>query len=261
MKTRTMVWVGIGLGALILAVVVGWQRDRALKLAAERDLLIGRQLRLAGKSGRQPRGADEELARLRRQHEEVQSARESLARVEQALARAKGQPAPPINLRENPVPTEPMLGPMLKSTEWRDAGAMTPQAALESLVWAATSGETGRLSELLAIDEAGRKQLAEAFGLLSEEARASYGTPEQMLATLLAVQVPQDLSAIGSVSTLNLSNGDIVLRTRTERGGAIARDASLVFRLANGHWQLVVPREVAIGALTSALKTAAPGPR
>lgn len=264
MKPKTLVWIClVGSVGAFGALGVG-RHSRAVALRAERDRLIARQMKRAGATN--PRTgataeAENELARLRLQHDEWARARADLAKVEQAIARATGGAgtARPGDSGADALP--PLRGPMVKSADWRNAGAATPEAAVESVVWAATRGDTEVLGALLALDDAGRKQLAEAFAQLSDEARATYGTPQGMLATLIAVQVPQDLSAIGAVNSLNLSNGDIALRTRTERGGAIAKDAVLTFRLADGRWRLVVPREIAAGAVAAALKAAAPSRR
>lgn len=261
MKPRVFTWICLVGSIGVFGALGVWQHSRAVALRAERDRLIARQLERARAvaSRRAEAGAAEsELASLRRQHDEWARVRADLTKVEQAIARAKGETgaARPENSSADEPP--PLRGPMVKNAEWRNAGAASPEAALESFVWAATRGETESLGALLAIDAAGRKQLAEAFAQLSEEARASYGSPENMLATLIAVQVPQDLSAIGPVASLSLSNGDIALRTRTERVGAIAKDAVLTFRLADGRWRLVVPSEIASGAVAAALKTSAP---
>lgn len=255
MKPRTFFWLLVAIGIGAFGALGTWQHTRAVALRAERDRLIA-QLLARGATPSRPKttGARDELAQLRRQHDEWARAREELAKIERAIAAERGEPASPLP-RAVAEDRPPLRGPMVKNADWRDAGAASPEAALESFVWAATRGETEVVGSLLAVDAAGRQQLGEVFALLSEEARASYGSPENMLATLIAVQVPQDLSAIGPVGTLTLNNGDIALRTRTERSGAIAKDAVLTFRLTDGRWQLVVPREIAVGAVKAALRT------
>lgn len=258
MKPRTTFWLLVAISIGAFGALGTWQHSRAVALRADRDRLIAQQL-ARGATPSRPKeiGARDGLAQLRRQHEEWTRARTELAKIERAIASERGEPVPmasPAAADDRP----PLRGPMVKSADWRDAGAASPEAALESFVWAATRGETESVGALLAVDAEGRKQLAEAFARLSDEARVSYGSPENMLATLIAVQVPQDLSAIGPVSALPLNNGDIVLRTRTERGGAIARDAVLTFRLAEGRWQLVVPKEIAVAAVKAALRTPPP---
>jgi hypothetical protein len=254
MKPQTIFWPLLAISIGAFGALGAWQHSRATALRAERDRLIAQQLARAATPSR-PQAADtgNELTRLRREHAEWLQAREELEKIERAIASEKGEPAPtapPAAADDRP----PLCGPMVKNADWRDAGAASPEAALESFVWAATRGETETVGSLLAIHTAGRQQLAEAFARLSDEARASYGSPENMLATLIAVQVPQDLSAIGPVSALTLNNGDIALRTRTERGGAIAKDAVLTFRLTDGRWRLIVPREIAVGAVEAALR-------
>lgn len=254
MKARTFFWILVVISIGAFGALGAWQHSRAVALRAERDRLIAQQL-ARGATPPRPKdmGARDELARLRRQHEEWTRARAELARIERAIAAEKSEPG--TSARTASADDQPPLrGPMVRNADWRDAGAASPEAALESFVWAASRGETEAVGALLAVDAEGRQQLAEVFARLSDAARASYGSPENMLATLIAVQVPQDLSAIGPVSALTLNNGDIALRTRTERGGAVAKDAVLTFRLTDGRWQLVVPREIAIAAVKAALR-------
>jgi hypothetical protein len=260
MNSRALIWLFVVGSAGIFGALGAWQHSRATALRAERDRLIARQLARARAAPR-PRFAttapEDELAHLRRQSEELSRTRASLAMIERALANENGGlVAPPTDPAATKEELPPLRGPMVKNADWRNAGAASPDAALESFVWAATRGDTEALGQLLAIDQAGQKQLAVVFTQLSDEERATYGSPEGVLATLIAVQVPQDLSAIGPVNSLNLSNGDIALRTRLERGGAIAKDAVLTFRLVDGRWRLVVPREIAAGAVAAAAKTA-----
>ncbi|MBI5424049.1 MAG: hypothetical protein HZA32_08160 [Opitutae bacterium] len=258
MNPRAFMWLCLAGSIGVFGALGMWQHSRAVALRAERDRLIARQLaRSRATPALRSSATADELAQLRRQQEEWLRAREDLAKIERALASESGEliaSAPGKSPAKENLP--PLRGPMVKSADWRDAGAAAPEAALESFVWAATRGETEKLATLLAIDAAGRKELAAAFAQLSDEARASYGSPENMLATLIAVQVPQDLSAIGPVAALTLNNGDVALRTRTERGGGLARDAVLAFRRVEGSWRLVVPREIAVGAVAAALKTA-----
>lgn len=264
MKPRALAWICLVVSIGAFGALGMWQHARAVALRAERDRLVARQLvraRAPLRSEANTNAAADELAPLRQQHEQWVQARAALAKIERALASENGEPVPPV-VEQSPATEDlpPLGGPMVKSAAWRDAGAASPEAALESFVWAATRGETEKLAALLAVEDAGRKELAGAFAQLSDEARASYGSPENMLATLIAVQVPQDLSAIGPVASLALNNGDIALRTRTERGGALARDAVLTFRLVNGSWRLVLPRDVAVGAVAAALKPTAGKP-
>lgn len=260
MKPRALTWsfLVVSLGAF--GALGMWQHSRAVALRAERDRLVARQLaraRAPMHASSPATAAADELARLRRQHGEWTQAREALAKIERALASENGELVASVP-EKSPAKEDrpPLRGPMVKSAAWRDAGAASPEAALETFVWAATRGETEKLAGLLALDDVGRKELAGAFARLSDEARASYGSPETMLATLIAVQVPQDLSAIGPVAALALNNGDIALRTRTDRGGGLARDAVLTFRLVEGSWRLVLPREIAEGSVAAALRTA-----
>lgn len=258
---RGVIWVSLGCAAGALGWLGLWQNRRAAELRAERDRLVAwhqERRRDLARQRAEIDARDSELARLRRDIEEVGRARKSLALLERALASESGELVAPVSVEKPMREALPTLrGPMLKSAAWRDAGAATPEAALESFVWAATRGETERLGALLVMDDAGREELGAAFAKLSSETQAAYGTPDQMLATLIAVQVPQDLSAIGGGETLNLSNGDIVLRARTERGGTMTKDAVLTFRLADGGWRLVVPREITSAALAAVLKTSA----
>lgn len=253
---------GFACVAAALAAVGWWQhragcelrdkRDHLLKVTRERTRLLADQRRLAASQV-----SAEELARLRARQEELAKARESVLALRRALTGAKGQPlrqtakaSPPARGAEPP----PLSGPRLPADEWKFAGAASPRQTFESVVWSALHGEAEQLASLLAFEKADQASLARGFAGLSAEEQAAYGSAEQLAATLLAVQVPADLSAIGTVGELTTTSGDQAVVIRLERsGGDTDKDATFVFRRdAAGQWRLVVPTSV-VAELASAL--------
>ena len=76
----------------------------------------------------------------------------------------------------------------MKSREvWKNSGHATPEAAMETLVWASLSGDLDTLAKSYAFSEATKAKADAFFASLDETVRARYGTPERLFAPLLAV--------------------------------------------------------------------------
>jgi len=242
------------------------QHQASTRLLVDRDALRSAQRELARLQGENRRLAaaqvpPEELARMRDEHASLERLRGEIA----TLQRRPADPAPtaprpePQTATKGKAKTEPPLaGPRIPASEWKFAGTSNPTATFQSLVWAATHGETDQLAPLLTFDPPDRKQLETTFAGLSDDTRVQYGSPEKFAAALLAVQVPQDLTAIGVVADLPTTPGEVAVVMRLERGrGDLSKDATFIFRQENAGWRLVVPTEVVAGfvrALTQPAK-------
>lgn len=134
------------------------------------------------------------------------------------------------------------------AADWRDAGSATPAATFETFVLAATEGDIDRLATLIAFEPVARAGLEATFAGLSAETRANYGTPEKLVATLLAVQVPRQLAAFTAGPQLRANNGDLAVILHLETTGTSgSRSPTFTFRPAPGCWRLLVPNHVLQG--------------
>jgi RNA polymerase sigma factor (sigma-70 family) len=69
---------------------------------------------------------------------------------------------------------------------WRNAGRATPEAAFETLLWSAFNGDADTLMATYAFTPAAKARLDAWFLTLPPGARAKYGTPERLIAPVVA---------------------------------------------------------------------------
>lgn len=127
--------------------------------------------------------------------------------------------------------------------QWTNVGNATPRAAFESVVWSAVNGDVDTLASLIAFDSAGRAHAEELFARLPESARASSQSPEKILATLLALRLPQDLTA-ARVTQSEEANGEARLHLHLEHEGGTTKDANFYFNRGPNGWRLIVPATI-----------------
>jgi hypothetical protein len=96
-----------------------------------------------------------------------------------------------------PIAPPPAVAPVLALGEWRSAGEWrnegqaTPRSTVSTLLWSAAGGDLNATMQLLAFDEAGRKQAQILFDRLPAAARLSFPTPEALVAGLTIQAVPE----------------------------------------------------------------------
>lgn len=162
----------------------------------------------------------------------------------------------PSKVVSNPVPTPvPLL--RVPSTAWNHNGGVTPQLCFESVLRAAIEGDTQRLSRLLTCDATARLALQEVYQYLSEQQRQAYASADEMLAALVAVQIPGDMKAYSVLGEKAVHATETVVAMQMERENRIRpNEAYFVFRREDGAWKLVVPDSV----IRSVLRPLAPVP-
>ena len=211
-------------------------------LRAERALLMGQ------------RATAEELQQLRDDHAALIRLRQEI----ELLKRRQENVAPP----EAPTPSQPPIRSL--ASDWTNAGRATPPAAFESILWAATHGDTDALTSMLDFQQS-RSQLEALFAGLSAESRARYGSAEKAFATLLAAQIS---SVVGAMSVMppgktNRADAEAIrLTARLESpDGSQQRIRSYIFlHTADGWRMLVQPGMVESFATLPTDSTAAPAP-
>jgi hypothetical protein len=215
-----------------------------------------------------------EIVQLREENRRMASARtasvtwEALRAERGALGRLRAELAG-LNLRSDerlratiPAaattdPTPPtQVGRTLVAAEWKNSGRATPSAALESSLWAATSGEVDRLAETLVL-ESGAWDRAKALLLgLPDADRARYGSPERLIALFTA----EDLSvnALQVLKQTEISDQHAKLAVKLNYSGGEASDAQLSAMKFGDGWRLLVPEAAAEKYLAKLKAAAAP---
>lgn len=94
----------------------------------------------------------------------------------------------PTSVQERPEPkTQHPLAAGLKPAEtFTNAGRSTPRAALETLHWAINGGNAALIAQDMVLPPDTQKAAADLFDQLPPDKKAEYGTPDQLVAALLA---------------------------------------------------------------------------
>lgn len=162
------------------AVAVGWRDEQAkfARLQAERDAL---------------RGQRSELIRLQAERQRLRAALvEAMQRASRREAEATpAQPSAPTEPPVSEVPAGLVPGEWAASTAWANRGQATAPAAVETALWAAAGGDIPALVALLELDEATRSKAADLLAGLPVEARATIGSPEELIAIATVSNIPR----------------------------------------------------------------------
>ena len=201
------------------------------------------------------------LRHLQREHDRLQSLqptdweldhlrRDANAR-ELSAAAATAQPAEP---KPAPIPAlEP--GTWAQAAAWKNCGRATPEAALETMLWASAGGELGELKGVLEFDDASRIHAAAMLAKLPEIDRRQYAAPEDLLALVVAGKVPLDSAQI--VARQHVSDNEVLEYVRLKDPAGVTRQVCLTLHRAPDGWKLRVPGAT-VEALTKAASSAAP---
>jgi hypothetical protein len=220
-----------------VAVVVVQQELWARRLAAEIAILRRQgaeldRLRIENRSLADKQLSSDELTRLRRQHADLEQ-------LQIRMEKLGGHAAPLPRAVAASIESTP-------SADWKFAGRATPRAAFESVLWSATHQDLDRLAATLSFDPKGRAQMDDFFAQLPAETQRQYGSVEKIAATMLAADLPPNLSAMSALSD-SIKEDTARLFMRVERDDGTHRDTFFNFQKAADGWHLVVPPSVLAG--------------
>jgi hypothetical protein len=199
-------------------VALGRAQTEKLKLAA----LLAENSRLES-----ARPTEAERNRLLGMHAEAESLRAHLAELRDK--------APEGNNGESRA---------ILAKDWVYAGRMTPKATIESVLWAASHGDTDRLAELLGFAPELRPKAEDMFSKLPATAQQEYGTPERVIATLVAGSFPKDPQASQVLVDRQYGEQDAaIVMSVTHSDGESRMNQFRLHNAADG-WNLLVPANV-----------------
>jgi len=188
--------------AVTALAVLGWQHRTTERLRAERD----RHLTALARWQADRRAEQQELqvASTRARAEELDrllAERAAVARLREELETLRRRAAAPTPIREEraPTPVRPgLVGNALAYSLWQNAGRATPEASLETALWAAAYGDLDTLTGLLVFDTEAHNAATNLFSQLPANLRQEFVSPERLVAVLAAKDVP-----LGSAALLN----------------------------------------------------------
>jgi hypothetical protein len=180
MKASVVFWFLFLAGAAAVSlVVVHNQREGARQTIA---------LGLAGKEHL-------ELLRLQAENRRLTAGQLSEAdrtRLEANRAEAESLQARLVELQRKPPGDEDGGSRSMLAKDWVYAGRSSPRATIESVLWAASRGDADHPADLLGFAPELRAQAESMFSHLPPASQQEYGSPEKVVATLLAGSFPKD---------------------------------------------------------------------
>ncbi len=171
-----------------------------------------------------------ELAKLREELVALKKSTQEIARVAQAAqSGAKGESTIPVAL--TPVGS------------LKNAGRATVKAALETVFAAATGGDVDTLASSIMLTPQAEAKAAAWFAGLSDEARTQYGSPEKVVALMLA----KDAAGVTGIQVLgqrDLSADTIGVRVRIGDEQGNTKEQGLAFQQTPDGLKALIPDNV-----------------
>lgn len=238
-SSRLRVWrcASVVLGiALICYVTVRhfvWNDLRAQKASLQQEADGGRALQAEIETLRKKVASEADILALRREIVAVEQARRGIKNLERALS---------VEVKDRTPLAEPP-GPPPPRRAWRNAGQMSPEATIETLVWATSSGSVENLKSTLLLSPSDEAQVASLYAGLPEATKVGYGSPANLFATLLTAKMPTDLSDYEILDQREQNGGlevNLVLTTGWREGSGKRAITLLLQHQATG-WKIQVP--------------------
>lgn len=229
----------MGALALVGGAVLCWQNGTMTSLRSEVERLRGREAEWTKLQAEQKR-----LAALQVPTVELESLRVDRAAVERLRAeinnlRARLEKTSKPPTQENTAPDRLSVGKVVPAAEWRNVGANTPPAALETALWAAAGGDVEAFAALLMFEGTARKAAQTLLDSLPADGRAQHGTPERLIAFLTIKDVPLGSAEVRRWS--DAAEGQVMLaRLMLSVPGGTPKDVTLPLARQDQTWKLMV---------------------
>lgn len=226
-----------------VAAVLGWQLIATAALRAELDrekVAVGPAVAARSEHDRLlalqlPPG---ELERLAADVAALPPARAELASLREQVQQAMRSVAPSRSASEERF----AVGETVPAADWRNAGTASPQAALETALWAGAGGDVETFARTMKFMNSQARQAALALmELLPAEMRARYSSPEEIIAFLTVRDVP-----LGSVKVRQMTpladwpSPAAQMQVTLRAADGKARDTNLLFMNPGDGWNLLV---------------------
>lgn len=227
-------WMVIG----ALVIVVGG----ALGVRWQASLELRRELEQLRSDHRELQGLEEENRRLTASQvtaAELESLRADHAALEHLRRDLEAlKDGPPVHVA---APSAKII----PASEWKNVGRATPEAAVETALWAAAGGDLDVLVGTLGFDVVARAKMESLFNGLPDAARSQYSSPEHLVALLLAKDVPPEstMQVTGEdVSTDHPTYTSLHLQLQPVTGPT--KSVTLIMQQQDGGWKVMVPANV-----------------
>lgn len=246
--STTKLTLGVAAAIAVAATAVTWQQ-RQTNAELRNEIVALRQqtattatLRTENQRLVAEKNSDEETART--EHEELvqlRAAREAF-RQRQAAAGARGQTGAANPRAANaPTPTGTLTPGMVSLEMMQNVGTATPTATAQTIAWGLQHADTKTVAGLLAFDPTERQKLEAFIATLPEKSRAEYGTPEQVVALLMAGS-PRPIAGVQLLSrTQPDPDTEVQIVQWQYQSGEVTQNEIKFHRDENGWKQIVSP--------------------
>ena len=171
-----------------------------------------------------------EIAQLREDLEALRKNTQQVARAAQvAQQAARG---------ESPIPIK-----LTPAAELKNVGRATANAAVETLLAAAFGGDVDGVASSIVLEPSAQAKADEYFSRLPEATRVQYGTPDKLIALMLA----KDAAALTGMQVLgqrDLSPDVIGVRVRLATEEGKTKEQGLAFQTTPDGLRLKIPDDV-----------------
>jgi hypothetical protein len=168
-------------------------------------------------------------------HADLVAARAELAALETKAGQSPAVALETLSINPNRDPTKAMTRPEFLT----DAGRATPEAAFQTLVWAAMKGREPEMAACVSLDPAAQAKAESLLGTLSAEARAKYGTPEQLVGLVFSHGV-LEASAFQIVTSSVAGDGDHATLAVRVRANGRESETKIPMVRSGGGWSMAV---------------------
>jgi len=169
-----------------------------------------------------------ELIRLRAEAAELE---------QKAHAAVAGNPADARVSTENRDPEKGSA----RLEDFKNVGRSTPNAALQTLVWAALKGDARTLVTALSITGSARGKAEALLSSLPEAARAKYPTPESLAMLVVTDEILGYETAVQMTGTTLTDAQHAIVRVRLAESG---KEEKVPVELGADGWKIVVPEKM-----------------
>lgn len=168
-------------------------------------------------------------ADLVRLHDEIAALRKDSVALTQVVQAVQARTA------EAAMPTK-----LVPVAQWKNSGRATPQAAAETVLWAAVSGEVGTIADSITLTPGARDKAEALFTRLPPDVQSKYGTADNLVALMIA----KDAGSVAGMQVLGqreLSADDVGMRIRFGSEDGKTKDDSFLLRRSGDGWKVVIP--------------------
>ncbi len=171
-----------------------------------------------------------ELAKLREEMAALKKSTQEVVRVAQAATQAARG--------ESPIPVK-----LTPASELKNVGRATASAAVETVLAAAVGGDVETLANSILLDQSAEAKADELFARLPDSARAQYGSPDKLIALMLA----KDAAALTGMQVLgqrDISPDVVGVRVRLATDEGKTKEQGLGFRKTSDGLRLIITDDV-----------------